>query len=296
MSTSGTALMGVGELQQADMGVLAQDQVAFVAAFETAERALPTRTVSEVQELRDRAASFAHYLKRRGYGLTERNRCALFTSQCDLRLGEMLSAAEKAQGKKGLGLAFGLKWSDVDFEQRRIQVVRSLVRIKGVKGWSLMPPKTKNARRSVPLPPVAMDELKRWKRQQNTERLALGPEWQDHGFVFTSNFGAPLDGSNAHGAFKRVMAAADLGTWGPQAAKKRSGPPKRRPFTPAFRVYDLRHSCATLLLLAGESAKVVSERLGHASITLTLDTYSHVLPTMQEAAAEKLELMFGTSR
>ena len=56
-----------------------------------------------------------------------------------------------------------------------------------------------------------------------------------------------------------------------------------------FRLYDLRHSCATLLLLAGENPKVVSERLGHASITLTLDTYSHVLPSMQQRAAEKLE-------
>jgi Phage integrase family len=58
-----------------------------------------------------------------------------------------------------------------------------------------------------------------------------------------------------------------------------------------LRVYDLRHSCATLLLAAGENPKVVSERLGHASIVLTLDTYSHVLPSMQQAATEKLEAM-----
>ena len=58
---------------------------------------------------------------------------------------------------------------------------------------------------------------------------------------------------------------------------------------------DLRHTCATLLLLAGENAKVVSERLGHASVTLTLDTYSHVLPSMQEASADKLQAMFGAA-
>ena len=69
----------------------------------------------------------------------------------------------------------------------------------------------------------------------------------------------------------------------------------KRPFKPAFRIYDLRHTCATLLLLAGESLKVVSERLGHATITLTADTYSHVLPTMQRAAAAKLDAMFGSS-
>jgi integrase len=61
-----------------------------------------------------------------------------------------------------------------------------------------------------------------------------------------------------------------------------------------FRLYDLRHSCATLLLVAGENPKVVPERLGHASVALTLDTYSHVLPTMQEAASQKLErILFG---
>jgi len=137
----------------------------------------------------------------------------------------------------------------------------------------------------VRIPPLAL---------RQTARLALGPEWEDHGFVFTTHHGAPLHGANLHGSsFKSVMAAANLGTWGPEPEKRRSGPPKRRPFTPAFRTYDLRHSAATLLLLAGESVKVVSERLGHASDTLTLDTYSHAPPTMQEAAAEKLEQMFG---
>lgn len=69
---------------------------------------------------------------------------------------------------------------------------------------------------------------------------------------------------------------------------------KRAKLPASFRVYDLRHSCATLLLITGENPKVVSERLGHASIVLTLDTYSHVLPSMQEAASQKLErILFG---
>ncbi len=64
---------------------------------------------------------------------------------------------------------------------------------------------------------------------------------------------------------------------------------KRAELSETFRLYDLRHSCATLLLSAGENPKVVAERLGHASIVLTLDTYAHVLPSMQQAATEKLE-------
>jgi integrase len=73
-----------------------------------------------------------------------------------------------------------------------------------------------------------------------------------------------------------------------QATVKRAGLPE------VFRFYDLRHTCATLLLAANVNPKIVAERLGHASVTLTLDTYSHVLPTMQRAAADQLEAMlFG---
>ena len=64
----------------------------------------------------------------------------------------------------------------------------------------------------------------------------------------------------------------------------------------AFRLYDFRHTCATLLLAAGENPKVVAERLGHASVTLTLDVYTHVLPDMQKAATEKLEAMLYANR
>src|SRR5690606_39954439 len=98
---------------------------------------------------------------------------------------------------------------------------------------------------------------------------------------------------------------AELGTWEvrdrgrwihvadaePMADGRRDR--RKRRFRTEFRMYDLRHTCATLLLLAGENPKVVSERLGHASITLTLDTYSHVLPAMQEESARKLEAMFA---
>lgn len=110
----------------------------------------------------------------------------------------------------------------------------------------------------------------------------LGAEWAGHGFVFTSTFGTPLDLANVYRRVKDVLKEAELGTW------------EDGSFTSTFRLYDLRHTCATLLLLAGENPKVVSERLGHASVTLTLDTYSHVLPSMQEASADKLEAMFGS--
>ena len=99
----------------------------------------------------------------------------------------------------------------------------------------------------------------------------------DLGLIFANERGGPLDLSNVvKRHFKPILSRAGLPS--------------------NIRLYDLRHSCATILLQAGMNPKIVSERLGHASITLTLDTYSHVLPDMQESAAERMEqVIFGTS-
>jgi integrase len=184
--------------------------------------------------------------------------------------------------------AFGLKWTDVDLEGGRIHISRSLTR-RGMKGWRLVEPKTPRARRVVVLPEVAISALREHRRVQAEQRLKLGEEWQDHGFVFTATFGTPLDIQNVYRRYSVVLEKARLGEW----TEPEEGGGKRK-FKKGFRLYDLRHSCATLLLLAGENVKVVSERLGHASVILTLDTYAHVLPSMQEASADKLQAMFGS--
>ena len=108
------------------------------------------------------------------------------------------------------------------------------------------------------------------KRRQGEHRLKLGAEYNNLDFVFAARNGGPLDGQNIRRRhFRAILRRAGL--------------------SEAFRLYDLRHSCATLLLAANEHPKVVSEWLGHASVSLTLDTYSHVLPSMQQAASDKLE-------
>ncbi len=113
------------------------------------------------------------------------------------------------------------------------------------------------------------------KKDQAAEILEA-KEYTNHGFVFAGKTGEPLDERNiVNRHFKPVLKEAGL---------------------PIIRLYDLRHTCATLLLSAGENPKVVSERLGHASITLTMDTYSHVLPDMQEAATKKLEDMLFNNK
>lgn len=106
--------------------------------------------------------------------------------------------------------------------------------------------------------------------------------------MFATEFGRPLDSSNLYDRnFRRIMSEAGLGAW--------VGEGRGRTFQPAFRMYDLRHTAATLLLRAGVHPKVVSERLGHSSVAFTLDVYSASLPDMQEEAAEKLEAMLGAA-
>jgi len=168
------------------------------------------------------------------------------------------------------GEALGLKWRDIDLEGGRVTVNRTLTWVG--ENWSLDEPKTARSRRTIPIPPSISKDLEEHRKKQTVEKLkAKEGEYKDYELVFASQTGSPLDQHNIlNRYFRPVLEKAGL---------------------PYIRLYDLRHTCATLLLSAGENPKIVSERLGHASITLTMDTYSHVLPDMQKAATEKLETM-----
>lgn len=119
------------------------------------------------------------------------------------------------------------------------------------------------------MPLEVIKSLRTHRKRQLEERLKLGTAWNNFDLVFPSEIGTPLNPPNVTRAFKKILGKAKIRT--------------------SIRLYDLRHTTATLLLQAGINPKVVSERLGHATIVLTLDVYSHVLPNMQEAATEKLE-------
>ena len=201
------------------------------------------------------------------------------------------------------GEAFGLTWSDVtlDGAEGAVHVRRNLVRIRHQKGWQLEKPKTKNAVRDVPVPTLAVRELKAWRTMQKRQRLLAGDRWEEHGFVFTTSKGTPLGG--ARRSFERVMARAngdegvdgDLGTWGQRPERRHlTGPLPAREFRPAFRIYDLRHSCVTLWLLAGVSLHVVSKLAGHATAGFTATVYAKVLDVQRVDAAQKLDALFGT--
>ena len=167
----------------------------------------------------------------------------------------------------------GLRWSDIDLTKGTAIVQRSVTRQKG-GGFYFGETKTKQSRRTIPLPASLVKELTAWRRKQLEQKMRLGSSYQNQDLVFPTELGTPLAYSNLDFRhFKPVCEQAGL---------------------KGFRLYDLRHSCATLLLSQNENPKVVAERLGHSTIVLTLDTYSHVLPDMQQAASDKLEkLLYG---
>lgn len=175
------------------------------------------------------------------------------------------------------GEAAALTWGDVEDGIVRVRRALSWAKVKGASTeWSVHPPKTPKSQRAIPLPGFAVRALERHRKRQAADRLRAGSAYASEDFVFADELGRPLKPMRLHKRFKRLLRDAGLPS--------------------AIRVYDLRHSCATLLLAAGEHPKVVSERLGHASVAMTLDTYSAVLPTMQAAATAKLEGLLGGVR
>jgi integrase len=164
-----------------------------------------------------------------------------------------------------------VQWRDLDFTRGTITVQRALVRHKGV--WSFDEPKTARSRRTIPLQTSLLQQLRQHKREQAAERLKAGSLWEAHDLIFCSEIGTPHSIPNlTYRYFRPLLEQAEL---------------------PQIRLYDLRHSHATLLLFAEEHPKIVSERLGHSTITLTLDTYSHVLPNMQKRATERLKTLLS---
>ena len=170
-----------------------------------------------------------------------------------------------------LGEATGLKWEDVDFGNGRLFVRRALQRQRG-QGLVLVEPKTARSRRTVYFPPGTADALRAQRRLQAEERLRAGRAWQDHGLVFCRSDGRPVEPTNLTPLLKRALEKAEL---------------------PQIRIHDLRHTAATLHLARGENPKVVQELLGHSTITLTMDTYSHVIPALHVAAASKMQALFA---
>jgi integrase len=169
------------------------------------------------------------------------------------------------------GELLGLKWGDVNLDDGKLAVRRALQRQRG-NGLVFVEPKTTRSRRVIQLSQRATTALRAHRDRQAFERHAIGAEWNDLNLVFCDGFGSPLDPSYQTATFKK--------------AAQRVGMPE-------IRFHDMRHTAATLLLSKGVHVKLVSEMLGHTTITLTLDTYSHLIPTMHGDAAAAMDAILS---
>jgi integrase len=144
------------------------------------------------------------------------------------------------------------------------------------EGWYLVSTKTERGRRQIQIPKSLCISLLQLKERQEKRIAKCGNRYSDNGFVFANRWGRPYFRRSFIRTFKEALARAEL--------------PKK------IRFYDLRHTTAILLLLLGINIKVVSERLGHASIAVTLEAYIHVLPEMSRGTGERLQAFLDSDR
>ncbi|WP_233522486.1 site-specific integrase [Peribacillus glennii] len=170
------------------------------------------------------------------------------------------------------GEILGLRWKDIDLEKGILYVRQTLSRdgkhfLNGAK--------TDAGVRSIQLANESIVMLKKQKRLIAKEKLSYGPGYTDYDLVICTSKGTPVIPSNLKRTYQRLIKEADI---------------------PVIRFHDLRHTHATMLLAQGVHAKVISERLGHSNIKTTLDIYSHILPNMQEDAANQIDALLSNTK
>jgi integrase len=188
--------------------------------------------------------------------------------------GDRLEALYSVALTMGLrqGEALGLCWTEVDLEMGYLRVSKQLQRFDGET--RLVEPKTARSRRTLALPASIARALREHRDRQTHERSLASGTWSETGLVFTTPTGRPIDATRISKDFHRHL--------------ERAGLPQRR-------FHDLRHSCATLLLVQGVSPRVVMEVLGHSQISLTMNTYTHVLPELRRQAADRMDELLERS-
>lgn len=168
------------------------------------------------------------------------------------------------------GELLGLKWEDVDWQEARIWVRRNLT-VAGSKKV-VLDPKTHRSSRPIEVAPEVLEVLRAHRERQEAERAEAGEFWADLGFVFTTSLGTPIEPANLHREFRRIIAKAGV---------------------PPIRFHDLRDTHVSLLALAGVAPKVISERVGHASVAFTMQTYQHLFETQRREAALAVGRLLG---
>jgi integrase len=167
------------------------------------------------------------------------------------------------------GELFGLRWDDVDLDNGWLHVRQALAH----DGKSFSLPKTAKGRRRIRLTAEAVEALRKHRIAQHQERLQLGSDWRDHGLVFCSSVGTPMNPDNF--------------------IKRQYKPLLRRAELPYIRFHDLRHTFASLMMPHVKNPQIVQQMLGHSRISTTLDVYSHLSPDMQEEAVGRFAALFS---
>jgi integrase len=169
------------------------------------------------------------------------------------------------------GEILGLPLSALDIENGYLKVIQALQFVPG-GGLILTEPKTDRSKRMIVLPAFVLESLKNHLLKRS--ELSTLSAWKESGLVFTTNIGTPISPRNLIRHFKTKLGEAGL---------------------PDIRFHDLRHTCASLLLEKNVHPKIVSELLGHSTITLTLNTYSHIINPINKVAADKMDEIVGQS-
>lgn len=169
-----------------------------------------------------------------------------------------------------IGEGTGLHWKDVDLDERALHVRDTVKRVKS-KGLIVGDTKTPHSRRRIELSRSTAAALRAHEKRQDCERRVAGDTWTECGLVFCTMTGSPLDAGSVSHTKDRALERAKL---------------------PRVRTHDFRHSAATYLLSQGVHPKVVQELLGHSSIALTMNTYSHVLPTLHKEVADHMDRLY----
>jgi integrase len=163
------------------------------------------------------------------------------------------------------GELLGLRWSDVDLDAETLEVVQALQRVAG--GLRLVPPKTEDSARTIPLPPICLKALRDHAERQADERDNSGGRWQDHGLLFPARLGTPMEPDNLRRSWGRICEAAGID---------------------GVRFHDIRHTCVSLLLDLKVPPHIVREIVGHSDIEVTMTIYAHASLDDKRAALRKL--------
>jgi integrase len=161
----------------------------------------------------------------------------------------------------------GLKWQDLDWVRQTLKVERQYERPHG-DGIIFTPPKTKKGKRSIKLGNKSIEALRNHFDSQQEERIAAGEAWKEYDLIFSTRVGTPIQQRDLMRSYKILLQDAGL---------------------PPFRFHDLRHTAASILLNNGVPIIVVSGRLGHARASITSDIYGHLMPNMQDEAAQLID-------